>query len=49
MMDKFVSVMDVAGLDNWGHTCQYMVSSPGLKNNGLSIIFKIMDCPLFYK
>ncbi len=41
--------MNVAGLDNWGHTCQYLVSSPIVRNNGLSIILKIMDSPLFLK
>ena len=44
--------IDVTGLDNWGQTCWYLVSSPIIKNNGLSIIFywfKIMDSPLFLR
>ncbi len=46
-MCKFVSVMGVTGHDNWGQACLYLVCSPILKNNGLSIIFKITDSPLF--
>ena len=46
-MYKFVSAMDVTGHEYWGQACQYLVSSPILKNNGLSIILKIMDSPLF--
>ena len=48
-MCKSVSVMGVPGLDKWGQACQYLVSSPILENNGLSVILEITDSPLFLR